>query len=71
MGLCRPRPPPTAMAHDVFRFVRMSRTAENLYDSYRNLFLAFECLLSDMRPVQLLPNGRRKTRSSGSLPRWL
>lgn len=43
-------PPPTAMAHDVFRFVRMSRTAENLYDSYRNMFLAFECLLSDIRP---------------------
>lgn len=55
-----PLPPPTAMAHDVFRFVRMSRTAENLYDSYRNLFLAFECLLSDMRPVQLLPNGRQE-----------
>lgn len=51
-------PPPTAMAHDVFRFVRMSRTSENLYDAYRNLFLAFECLLSDIRPPQQLPNGR-------------
>ena len=54
-----PSPPPqTAMAHDVFRFVRMSRTSENLYDAYRNMFLAFECLLSDIRPAQQLPNGR-------------
>lgn len=51
-------PPPTPMAHDVFRFVRMSRTSENLYDAYRNLFLAFECLLSDIRPPHQLPNGR-------------
>ena len=51
-------PPPTAIAHDAFRFVRMCRTSDDLYDSYRNLFLAFECLLSDLRPPQQLPNGR-------------
>jgi hypothetical protein len=51
-------PPPTPLAHDVFRFVRMSRTSDDLYDSYRNLFLAFECLLCDLRLPQQLPNGR-------------
>jgi hypothetical protein len=52
-GVVRPSPPPpTAMLHDAFRFIRMSRTADDLYDSYRNLFLAFECILSDIRPQQ-------------------
>jgi hypothetical protein len=46
-----PSPPlPSAVADDAFRFVRMCRTSDDLYDSYRNLFLAFECLLSDIRP---------------------
>jgi hypothetical protein len=52
-GIVQPSsPPPTAMLHDAFRFIRMSRTADDLYESYRNLFLAFECLLSDIRPQQ-------------------
>lgn len=52
-GVVQPSPPPpTPMLHDAFRFIRMSRTADDLYESYRNLFLAFECLLSDIRPQQ-------------------
>lgn len=43
-------PPPTPMADDAFRFVRMARTSDDLFDAYRNLFLAFESLLSDIRP---------------------
>jgi hypothetical protein len=50
-----PQPTPTQMIHDVYRFIRMSRTSDDLYDSYRNLFLAFECLLSDIRPPRPVP----------------
>jgi hypothetical protein len=51
-------PPPTPMVHDAFRFIRMCRTSDDLYDSYRNLFLAFECLLSDIRPPQQITTRR-------------
>lgn len=51
-----PSPPlPSAVADDAFRFVRICRTSDDLYDSYRNLFLAFECLLSDIRPRRRVP----------------
>jgi hypothetical protein len=58
-----PVPPPpaapiTAAQHDAFRFIRMSRTSEYLFDSYRNMFLALERLLSDIRPRATHPNGR-------------
>lgn len=48
-------PPPTPMADDAFRFVRMARTSDDLFDAYRNLFLAFESLLSDIRPRRRVP----------------
>ncbi|WP_131721531.1 hypothetical protein [Mycolicibacter heraklionensis] len=51
-------PPPTPAQHDAFRFIRMSRTSEYLFDSYRNMFLALERLLSDIRPLNVGPNGR-------------
>ena len=51
-------PPPTPMIHDTYRFIRMCRTSDDLHDSYRNLFLAFECLLSDIRPPQRVPRRR-------------
>lgn len=35
----------------------MARTAQNLFDSYRNMFLALEALLSDIRPRQMKPDG--------------
>ena len=49
---------PSATKHDAFRFIRMSRTSEYLFDSYRNMFLAFEALLSDIRPRQKNAKGR-------------
>ncbi len=48
-------PPPTPLADDAFRFVRMARTSDDLFDAYRNLFLAFESLLSDIRPRRRVP----------------
>jgi len=50
-------PPPTPTQHDAFRFIRMSRTSEYLFDSYRNMFLAFEAVLSDIRPRKSKTNG--------------
>jgi hypothetical protein len=47
------------MVHDAYRFIRMCRTSDDLYDSYRNLFLAFECLLSNIRPPQQIVPRRR------------
>ncbi|WP_082570437.1 hypothetical protein [Mycobacterium sp. Root135] len=55
-GNLRPSPPPpTPLADDAFRFVRMSRSSDDLFDAYRNLFLAFESLLSDIRPRKRVP----------------
>lgn len=50
--------PPTPAQHDALRFIRMARTSEYLFDAYRNMFLALERLLSDIRPRQMRPNGR-------------
>jgi hypothetical protein len=47
-----PAPPPTPAQHDALRFIRMSRTSEYVFDSYRNMFLALERLLSDIRPLR-------------------
>lgn len=51
-GTVKPSPPLTPIQHDAFRFIRMSRTSIYLYDSYRNMFLALECLLHDIAPKQ-------------------
>lgn len=53
-----PSPPATPMAHDAFRFIRMCKTSDDLFDAYRNLFLAFECLLSAIRPRQRTSRNR-------------
>ena len=45
-------PSPTPIQHDALRFIRMSRTSDYLYDSYRNMFLALESLLADIAPQQ-------------------
>jgi hypothetical protein len=47
-----PSPPLTPIQHDALRFIRMSRTSDYLYDSYRNMFLALESLLADVAPQQ-------------------
>lgn len=68
-------PPPTPMADDAFRFVRMARTSDDLFDAYRNLFLAFESLLSDIRPRRRVAQRRGwwgwlSKRHSTSNARW-
>lgn len=49
---------PTPAQHDALRFIRMACTSEYLFDSYRNMFLALERLLSDIRPRKTHPDGR-------------
>jgi hypothetical protein len=61
-NVVHPPPAPTPMADDAFRFFRMARTSDDLFDAYRNLFLAFESLLSDIRP--------RRRRLPPPLPWW-
>ena len=51
-GEVQPSPPLTPIQHNAFRFIRMSRTSAYLYDSYRNMFLALECLLNAIAPQQ-------------------
>jgi hypothetical protein len=36
--------------NDGFRFFRLAQTSEDLFDAYRNMYLAFECLLSSRYP---------------------
>jgi hypothetical protein len=58
-GTVTPSPQPqTPMARDAYRFIRMSRTSDDLYDSYRNMFLAFESLLSEIRPPRQITTRR-------------
>ena len=51
--------PPTPRYHQAMRFVRMARTANARLDSYRNLFLALECLLHDLHPHVRKGKGRQ------------
>jgi hypothetical protein len=51
-NVVQPPAPPAPIVHDVLRFMRMCKTSDDLYDAYRNLFLAFECLLSSIRAPQ-------------------
>lgn len=46
--------PPTALQprhHIAFRYYRLAQTTEDLYDAYRNMYLAFEVLLSNQFPM--------------------
>lgn len=37
--------------HDSFRYFRLSQTTDDLFDAYRNLYLALESILSDTVPI--------------------
>lgn len=48
-------PPKPPQHHPAYRFFRLSRVSDDLFDSYRNMYVAFELLLSDR-----FPKGREK-----------
>lgn len=45
-----PRQAPILPHHPALRFLRMSQLSEDLFDAYRNAYLALECLVSDASP---------------------
>src|SRR5579871_2257152 len=47
-----PAPPPVPW-HESFRYFRISQTTGDLFDAYRNLYLAVESLLSTVVPMRL------------------
>lgn len=50
-GNVRPDPPYTPPRHhQAYRFFRFSQVAQNVFDGYRNMFLALESLLDDVEP---------------------
>jgi hypothetical protein len=54
-----PAPDPPLVWHESFRYFRISQTTVDLFDAYRNLYLALEAILSSITPT-LKPTGKRK-----------
>lgn len=52
--------------HPSFRFYRLSQLTDDLFDAYRNAYLALECLVSDEDLPKQKPNG-----GTESEPNWL
>jgi hypothetical protein len=56
-------PPPTQAPlpwHESFRYFRLSQTSDDLFDSYRNAYLALESVLSSIAPQTINTAGRPK-----------
>jgi hypothetical protein len=53
-----PSAPPPKIWHESLRYYRVSESSVDLYDSFRNLYLAIEALLSDVTPPLPKPSGR-------------
>ena len=49
--------------HESMRYFRASQTATDLFDGFRNLYLALESLMSYVEPVRQKPNGRYEAES--------
>jgi len=52
-----PNPPPGRW-HPSMRYFRLSQTTTDLFDAFRNLYLAIESLLSTVEPMRERPDGR-------------
>jgi len=51
LGNVRPDPPqPAAVWHESFRFFRLAQVTDDLFDAFRNLYLALESVLSSIAP---------------------
>src|SRR6266545_3454599 len=51
-------PPPPPTWHESFRYFRLSQTTDDLFDSYRNLYLALESILDRMAPQIVNSSGK-------------
>ena len=45
-----PPPPPPPPSHPALRFYRLALVSDDLFDAYRNAYLALECLVSEASP---------------------
>lgn len=53
-----PQPPqPSRPWREAFRYYRLAQTTDDLYDAYRNNYLAFESILSELEPPQISSSG--------------
>jgi hypothetical protein len=53
-----PQPPRKYTWHESYRYFRLSQATDDLFDAYRNLFLALESILSTIEPVRNKPSGK-------------
>ena len=53
-----PPPSPKYTWHESYRYFRLSQATDDLFDAYRNLFLALESILSTIEPVKKKPSGK-------------
>jgi len=53
-----PQPPPKYTWHESYRYFRLSQATDDLFDAYRNLFLALESILSTIEPVRKRASGK-------------
>jgi hypothetical protein len=56
-------PPPSTRWHESLRYFRLSQTTDDLFDAYRNLYLALESILDFIEPQKLKPP------TAGGMPR--
>lgn len=68
--IVRTPPPPQDDWDESLRFYRTSEASSDLFDSFRNLYLAIEALLSVVSPPEIKPSGRPEPESDW-LPRVL
>lgn len=58
-GKVVPQPAPPALPwHESLRYFRLAQVTGDLFDAYRNMYLALESLLSTVVPPKLHPNGK-------------
>src|SRR5664279_4158410 len=48
-----PPPPRSTFWHESFRYYRLSQTTDDLFDAYRNVYLALESVLSTISPQKV------------------
>lgn len=66
-GIVVPPPePPAPSWHESLRYFRLSQVADDLFDGYRNLYLALESLLDRVAPQAVNPSTGRPTEPEGS-----
>lgn len=62
-----PVPYPVAW-HPSMRYFRISQTTSDLFDAFRNIYLALESVLDHIEPVQTMANGRPERGGSVDTP---